>query len=123
VIVIVGSVIRLAVPIVIVRFAFVGMVFSGMVGFSVAVMIVVVSGLAFSGVVVIVFLRGVVGLTVPVVVMAGLFRSPLFGRVILRGVVGDAVAIMVMGDARVGRGAVHHFADFQHRLGPIWLFF
>ena len=41
---------------------------------------------------------------------------------IFRGVIGDAVAIMVVRDAGFRRGAVHHLADLQHRLGPIGLF-
>ena len=82
----------------------------------------IVSGLAFGGVIVIMFLCGVVVLAVPVVVMASLFRSPLFGRVIFRGVIGDAVAVVVVRDAGFRRGAVHHLADLQHGLSPVRLF-
>lgn len=42
---------------------------------------------------------------------------------IFRGVIGDAIAVVVVRHACVRRGAEHHLADFQHRLGPVWLLF
>jgi hypothetical protein len=136
VVVILGGMIRFAIPIVIVGFAFVFVIFSCVVGGAIAVMVVIDLTLSLGGVVVI--FRCMVGRAVAIMIVTGfafcrgivirrllrgmvMIVGPILGRVVFRGVVGLAVAVVVVRNRRFLLRSEHHLADFQHRLGAVRL--